>query len=1265
MRSKYSFLSRSLISMITTWLLIIMMLPVFPGANTKAFMPTNTWANRISAGLSATHESITDDVIEEYDKDLFRLGSQDLTSGMKEAMEQISLANAEFDQKLSGSSAAHFDGENFSGGQNFVTNGKLDTEVAMVNNKVGDARKYLGQALHTLQDFYSHSNWVELGRGGPYNILGVPNNPLFDPPANLPTCTDCSRDTCTDCLSNLTTTALTTGYFGGEDRVKPPDVSKCSHGGKVLFFKDRSSKGAIGAGINKDTNNCNISPHSYLHSAAALVAEDATRKYLDEIKKVIGVPRMRLLLGGRLTLGMAIDTTGSMGGILSRVKQQAVQIINARIGTDDEPNQYLLVPFNDPDVGPIIVTDDPAKFKLAISNLEADGGDDCPELSMTGMREALNAIDDNGGELMMFTDASSKDSGLAGTVEGIALSKNIKIEEMVFGSCSPIDPAYIQLANDTGGQLFIPTLGDTEKVMRFADTFFRTNMVDVLNITSTLAGVATTYDVPVDSTMTSVTFSVSGATDVVVTRPDNSFVQATDVNVNRISWISGAAYSIASPVVGTWHVRVNGTGSLSLRVMGESPLDFSSFDFVELQGRPLHEGFFPIPGFPQANQTSSVVGEISPKASSANFALRNPDGTTLQSLSLEELSWATEEGSTSAPVRQFMGEITTPAVPFRVYVTGVDLNGVPYQRVKANMTKPQSLKISPPDPVDLTPGQTTTYTFTVTNLGDTDTFNITAADDRNFLSAITPSSLTLGANETANVAVVLQPTAGDGDATIDRLTVTAKSASAYNYAQVESAVKPASTLAVNTVYAVESSGNGNGMIDPGEVGSLNLALYNLGDNTASGASVTVTSTTPGVTIQTGTAGYPDIAPGGIAGNSTPLTFTLGPYTVCGQHIDFTFSIAGGGATKVVTLPVQVGQTSSASAPTVVSYTGPAVTIPAGDPTGVDIPIVVSGFTGAIADLDFSFDGSSCTTDFGAETVGLDDSFVGELTITLISPQGKRVVLLDKIDFENNVGSNFCNTLLDDESTGRSVQELVDEDAPNSGSFKPATPLSAFDGENPNGTWILHVSDASIFDFGHVRAFSLHLSTFNCNPAPADTTFPTCDLLAEYPGPPLAIDVGVQDIGSGIASVIVSEADNVTVYIPSFIPGTTEQLISNAALFDQTMNGSVELTITDRAGNVTVCDPVVTTIDRRTGAPTRKIFSGIAQAEHNVTVHNSNPGLTKLDVVVNGTKFQLTALHASQVVHVDVSGAMRSGNNNTIEIVGFGPPGSRAAVLVTD
>src|SRR5437867_4202137 len=87
-----------------------------------------------------------------------------------------------------------------------------------------EARAQLGRALHTLQDFYAHSNWVN--SPGPGNTsfnstLGVglvPRLTLSDS-----TCID-------DFLDNMLTgkglTNITTGYFGG---IEPPP-SKCAHG---------------------------------------------------------------------------------------------------------------------------------------------------------------------------------------------------------------------------------------------------------------------------------------------------------------------------------------------------------------------------------------------------------------------------------------------------------------------------------------------------------------------------------------------------------------------------------------------------------------------------------------------------------------------------------------------------------------------------------------------------------------------------------------------------------------------------------------------------------------------------------------------------------------------------------------------------------------------------------------------------------------------------------------------------------------------------
>ena len=68
----------------------------------------------------------------------------------------------------------HFDNESFPQGSlrlitlkgniinelTYVTD--ANTEAGIMNGRA--AREYLGQALHTLQDFYAHSNWVELGK---------------------------------------------------------------------------------------------------------------------------------------------------------------------------------------------------------------------------------------------------------------------------------------------------------------------------------------------------------------------------------------------------------------------------------------------------------------------------------------------------------------------------------------------------------------------------------------------------------------------------------------------------------------------------------------------------------------------------------------------------------------------------------------------------------------------------------------------------------------------------------------------------------------------------------------------------------------------------------------------------------------------------------------------------------------------------------------------------------------------------------------------
>jgi hypothetical protein len=46
-------------------------------------------------------------------------------------------------------------------------------EVKNVNGDLDKARGRIGDALHTLQDFYSHSNWIEMGKTEINALIGL------------------------------------------------------------------------------------------------------------------------------------------------------------------------------------------------------------------------------------------------------------------------------------------------------------------------------------------------------------------------------------------------------------------------------------------------------------------------------------------------------------------------------------------------------------------------------------------------------------------------------------------------------------------------------------------------------------------------------------------------------------------------------------------------------------------------------------------------------------------------------------------------------------------------------------------------------------------------------------------------------------------------------------------------------------------------------------------------------------------------------------
>src|ERR1041384_1613203 len=297
--------------------------------------------------------------------------------------------------------------------------------------------------------------------------------------------------------------------------------------------------------------------------------------------------------------------------------------------------------------------------------------------------------------------------------------------------------------------------------------------------------------------------------------------------------------------------------------------------------------------------------------------------------------------------------------------------------------------------------------------------------------------------------------------------------------------KPAGDAAIVSAGATlvsESCMPANGAIDPGETVTVSFCVQATG-----GANTTALMGT----LQ---------ATGGVTNIQPPNPQTYGVVTSGGPAVcrNFTFTASGTcGGTLTATIQFQDGATDFgnvtytftfgvASAPVTKSFTfSPGVAIPDSNATGVNIPFVVSG-VGNIGDLNFRIDGTSCNTTNPSLTVGVDHSWVGDLKFTLTSPGGTSVVLMNRPGGGTfgSSGNTFCQTVLDDQGSNPSIQSIASTGAPPlgppyTGTFTPANPLSAFNGQTADGNWNLNVSDNAAGDTGFVRAFSLIISPLAC------------------------------------------------------------------------------------------------------------------------------------------------------------------------------------------
>ena len=109
---------------------------------------------------------------------------------------------------------------------------------------------------------------------------------------------------------------------------------------------------------------------------------------------------------------------------------------------------------------------------------------------------------------------------------------------------------------------------------------------------------------------------------------------------------------------------------------------------------------------------------------------------------------------------------------------------------------------------------------------------------------------------------------------------------------------------------------------------------------------------------------------------------------------------------------------------------------------------------------------------------------------------------------------------------------------------------------------------------------------------SEPTLPSCTY-EETAGPPARVTTTIQDLESGLAEILVTKSQNADTVVPPFTVGTADPVVTTSTRIDQTQVASIEIRVTDVAGNVVLCSftfpPLVTAVRVRTltAAATRR------------------------------------------------------------------------------
>ena len=247
----------------------------------------------------------------------------------------------------------------------------------------------------------------------------------------------------------------------------------------------------------------------------------------------------------------------------------------------------------------------------------------------------------------------------------------------------PVDADFFSLAAETGGDFYFWAPGE----FAGANLHLPLDGEEVVLAYGRFDAPRRRVDIPVEAGVRELTvFAGAQRKDrAVLVRPDGALVADSSADGTADARLQAFRHmtlaTVRNPMAGTWRLEFDGAGmySISAHVRPGEADDAPSvgaFAFVELRGRPGHEGWFPLERLPRAGETVECEVEVDGYATGVQVATVTEDGRPLGVLPMDARDDARH---------RYSGRCTVPAVPFRVVVTGRDAHGQVFRRIERGL----------------------------------------------------------------------------------------------------------------------------------------------------------------------------------------------------------------------------------------------------------------------------------------------------------------------------------------------------------------------------------------------------------------------------------------------------------------------------------------------------------------------------------------------------------------------------------------------------